>query len=78
MDQLSQAFLQLFDLVIMSMRQGPSHPPGPPSYNVILTLEHLYVIPRSKEKYAFSKTGEVSILSYVPGHKNLMLLMGSS
>lgn len=58
-ETLSQAFLQLLDLVLMAMRYGPPRPPGPPSYNVLLTLEHLHVIPRSKEKYAFKKNGEV-------------------
>lgn len=59
MDILSQAFLQLLDLIVMAARHEPSHPPGPLSYNVILTVEHLHVIPRSKDNCILSKTGEV-------------------
>ncbi|KAF8520474.1 ATP adenylyltransferase-domain-containing protein [Hysterangium stoloniferum] len=59
MKQLSEAFLALLDLVLVAMRHNPTQKPGPPSYNVLLTLDHMHVIPRSKEKHILSKTGEV-------------------
>lgn len=58
LDTLSEAFLQLLDLCIASVRLIPDHPTGPPSYNFILTLEHMYLIPRSKEEHVLDKTGE--------------------
>jgi len=56
--QLSDAFLQLLDLCISTIRHDDTYPPGRPSYNVILTLEHLHVIPRKSETHRLSKTGE--------------------
>ncbi|KAF8497653.1 ATP adenylyltransferase-domain-containing protein [Gautieria morchelliformis] len=77
MDALSQAFLQLLDLVIVTMRHDSSHRSGPPSYNVILTLEHLHVIPRSKEKYVFSKTGEFLSINAL-GYAGMLLAKNSA
>lgn len=48
---LASTFLDLLDRVIATVRQDPDHPPGSPSYNVLLTLEHIYVIPRKQENY---------------------------
>ncbi|KAF9567972.1 hypothetical protein CPC08DRAFT_757855 [Agrocybe pediades] len=63
LDQLEQvlagAFLQLLDLAISTIRHDPSYPPGTPSYNVIITLEHIHVIPRRKENYKLAETGDV-------------------
>ncbi|KIJ68141.1 hypothetical protein HYDPIDRAFT_107802 [Hydnomerulius pinastri MD-312] len=44
-------FLSLLDLVISTVRYDPNYPPGFPSYNVILTLEHMHMIPRRYETY---------------------------
>ncbi|EMD37578.1 hypothetical protein CERSUDRAFT_114219 [Gelatoporia subvermispora B] len=55
---LSQAFLSLLDLAISTMRHDPQYPAGSPSYNVILTLEHIHVIPRRREMYVLQETGE--------------------
>lgn len=57
---LAEAFLLLLDLAISSIRHDPVnvHPGGAPSYNLILTTEHLHVIPRSKEKHLLEGTGE--------------------
>jgi ATP adenylyltransferase len=55
---LAQAFLQLLDLAISTIRHDEAYPPGTPSYNVILTLEHLYIVPRSKDEYILKETGE--------------------
>ncbi|TFK68683.1 ATP adenylyltransferase [Pluteus cervinus] len=53
---LATAFLQLLDLVISSVRHAPDAPAGRPSYNVILTLEHLHLIPRARDVYTFPET----------------------
>jgi ATP adenylyltransferase len=55
---LSQAFLSLLDLVISTIRHDPDYPNGSPSYNVVLSLEHLHLIPRKEEHYILQKTGE--------------------
>ncbi|KAJ3489038.1 hypothetical protein NLI96_g2403 [Meripilus lineatus] len=55
---LSRSFLNLLDLSITTIRHDPSYPPGPPSYNVILTLEHLHIIPRKEETYILEETKE--------------------
>lgn len=62
LETLSQAFLQLIDLVIDTMRTNPLQIPGPPSYNVLITLDHIHVIPRSKEAFSFSTNDGVSSL----------------
>ena len=61
--ELSQAlfppFLSLLDLVISTVRHDPDYPPGSPSYNVILTLEHMHLIPRRHEAYKIEETQEL-------------------
>lgn len=61
--ELSQAlfppFLSLLDLVISTVRHDPDYPPGSPSYNVILTLEHMHLIPRRHEAYRIEETQEL-------------------
>jgi ATP adenylyltransferase len=55
---LSSAFIQLLDLSISTIRHEPDYPTGGPSYNVILTLEHLHLVPRKHETYTLRETGE--------------------
>ncbi|KAI8993865.1 ATP adenylyltransferase-domain-containing protein [Trametes punicea] len=55
---LAHAFLALLDLVISTVRHDPSYPRGPPSYNVVLTLEHVHVVPRRRETHTLRGTGE--------------------
>jgi ATP adenylyltransferase len=55
---LSQAYLFLLDLVISTIRHDPEYPAGKPSYNMVLTLEHMHLIPRRRETYVLEKTGE--------------------
>lgn len=55
---LSLAFMSLLDLAISTVRHDPTYPVGPPSYNVIITLEHMHLIPRKEETYTLSETGE--------------------
>ncbi|KAI0732070.1 ATP adenylyltransferase-domain-containing protein [Fomitopsis betulina] len=56
--ELSTAFLSLLDLVIATVRHDPDYPSGTPSYNFILTLEHMHLIPRKKENHILEETGE--------------------
>jgi len=55
---LSSAFIQLLDLSISTIRHDPDYRVGSPSYNVILTLEHLHLVPRRHETYTIPKTGD--------------------
>jgi len=50
--------MTLLDLVIDNIRRQPDHPPGKPSFNVLLTLEHLHLIPRRQEAHRLEATGE--------------------
>ena len=45
-------------IVISTVRHDPDYPSGTPSYNVILTLEHMHLIPRKKENHILEETGE--------------------
>ncbi|KAK2464214.1 hypothetical protein APHAL10511_003671 [Amanita phalloides] len=58
---LSQAFLQLLDLVISTARHDPDYPAGKLSYNVWMTSEHLHLIPRRHELYRLSDETTVSV-----------------
>ncbi|THH16184.1 hypothetical protein EW146_g4410 [Bondarzewia mesenterica] len=59
---LATAFLELLDLVISTVRHDASHPPGVPSYNVILTLNHMYLVPRRQEAFTLQPSGcEISV-----------------
>ncbi|KAG2342474.1 hypothetical protein BDR05DRAFT_1060214 [Suillus weaverae] len=60
-EQLEQVlflpFLSLLDLVISTVRHATDYPSGTPSYNVILTLEHMHLIPRRWETYTLGESG---------------------
>ena len=60
---LSQAFMQLLDLVISTIRHDPDYPTGKLSYNVWMTLEHLHLIPRRHGDYTMSDGTHVSVNS---------------
>jgi sulfate adenylyltransferase (ADP) / ATP adenylyltransferase len=55
---LCEAFLSLLDLVISTIRHASDYPSKRPSYNVILTYEHLYLIPRLQEEHILRETGD--------------------
>jgi len=55
---LANIFFSLLDLAISTVRHDPDYPPGRLSYNVIMTLEHMHVIPRKHESYTLRDTGE--------------------
>jgi len=57
-ETLTNIFISLLDLVISTIRHDPNYPVGRPSYNVILTLEHMYLIPRKYETPVLRETGE--------------------
>lgn len=57
-DILCEAFLALLDLVISTIRHAPDYPNRKPSYNVIITLEHLYLIPRLQEHHNLAEIGD--------------------
>lgn len=64
---LADAFLQLLDLTISTIRHDPEYPAGSPSYNVIITLDHLHLIPRRQENYILPESGDklsVNALGY--------------
>jgi sulfate adenylyltransferase (ADP) / ATP adenylyltransferase len=69
-EYLAQAFLALVDLVISTIRHDPDYPAGKPSYNVIMTLQHIHLIPRRSDTYVIASTGQrvsVNSLGFV-GH----------
>lgn len=57
---LSRSFLALLDLALSTFRRDPSHEDSPSSnklsYNFILTLEHMHVIPRKRETHTLNVT----------------------
>ncbi|KDQ57651.1 hypothetical protein JAAARDRAFT_58243 [Jaapia argillacea MUCL 33604] len=55
---LSRTILNLLDLAINNARFAPDQPAGTPSYNVIITLDHVHVIPRRHESYVLPTTRE--------------------
>ncbi|OBZ70999.1 5',5'''-P-1,P-4-tetraphosphate phosphorylase 2 [Grifola frondosa] len=55
---LSHAFLTLLDLAISTIRHDDGYPAGSPSYNVVLTLQHMHLIPRRQETHVLQETGE--------------------
>ncbi|EGO00110.1 hypothetical protein SERLA73DRAFT_122199 [Serpula lacrymans var. lacrymans S7.3] len=78
-DQLEELifppFLSLLDLVISTVRHDPTYPSGTPSYNVILTLEHMHLIPRRLEFHTIPEIGmEVSVNSL--GFAGMLLVKG--
>ncbi|EFI28156.1 hypothetical protein CC1G_14183 [Coprinopsis cinerea okayama7 len=60
---LSSAFMQLLDLTISTIRHDPDYPTGRPSYNAILTLDHLHLIPRKQENHTLSNGEKLSVNS---------------
>ena len=55
---LSAAFLDLLELCISTVRHAADYPPGAPSYNVLLTLGHMYVFPRRQDAHVLTVSGE--------------------
>jgi ATP adenylyltransferase len=57
---LAQAFIELLDLCISTIRHADdsSEAGSGLSYNVVLTLQHLYVFPRRRESHTLAESGE--------------------
>ena len=55
---LTDAFLELLELCISTVRHAADYPAGPPSYNVVLTLGHMYVFPRLREAHVLAASRE--------------------
>ncbi|KAI0254039.1 ATP adenylyltransferase-domain-containing protein [Lactifluus subvellereus] len=55
---LAQAFVDLLDLCISTVRHATDYPAGTPSYNVVLTLAHMYVFPRRREAHTLAVSHE--------------------
>jgi len=55
---LQQAYLNLLELVIHTVRHDATYPPGRPSYNFLLTDRHMHLIPRREENHVLQATGE--------------------
>jgi ATP adenylyltransferase len=72
-DTLSRAFLSLLDLVISTVRHAPDYPAGLPSYNVLMTLDHMHMIPRRHEAYVLPETGERVLVNSL-GFAGMLLL----
>ena len=56
--------MELLDLALSTFRRDPPESPNgsssrtPISYNVILTLEHMHIIPRKQETHILTETGD--------------------
>ncbi|KAH9957949.1 ATP adenylyltransferase-domain-containing protein [Russula dissimulans] len=57
---LAGAFVELLDLCISTVRHAADYPAGVPSYNVLLTLGHMYVFPRAREAHVLAGLVSVS------------------
>ncbi|KAF7315677.1 ATP-transf domain-containing protein [Mycena indigotica] len=55
---LADAFLSLLDLAISTIRHDTEYPANKPSYNVVITLGHIYVVPRRQEAHMLAETGD--------------------
>ncbi|KAG7098802.1 hypothetical protein E1B28_000707 [Marasmius oreades] len=60
---LTQSFVSLMDLAISSIRYDVDYPSGKASYNVILTLEHMHIIPRQTDIYTLDTGSTLNINS---------------
>ncbi|KAG8940896.1 bifunctional AP-4-A phosphorylase/ADP sulfurylase, partial [Tulasnella sp. 419] len=61
MDILGSTYMTLLDLAIQTVRHQDNPPPGPPAYNILLTLNHMHIIPRSKAEYTLSDGADVAV-----------------
>lgn len=50
--------MSLLELSIQTVRLHPDYPAGQPSYNVIVTREHMYMVPRRHAEHGLRESGE--------------------
>ncbi|EJT97407.1 ATP adenylyltransferase [Dacryopinax primogenitus] len=55
---LSRGFIHLLDLVFDTLRRQPEPTYGSVSYNVLITLRHIHIIPRMRETHKLRETGD--------------------
>jgi sulfate adenylyltransferase (ADP) / ATP adenylyltransferase len=55
---LASAFVELLELCISTVRHAADYPTGAPSYNVLLTLGHMYIFPRRHEAHVLTSSRE--------------------
>ncbi|KAG6850950.1 hypothetical protein H0H93_005819 [Arthromyces matolae] len=70
---LSSVFLSLLDLVISTIRHDPDYSTGRPSYNVLISLEHIHMIPRKHDRYTISDAG-VTVNVNALGYAGMLLV----
>jgi sulfate adenylyltransferase (ADP) / ATP adenylyltransferase len=70
-------FLSLLDLVISTVRHAENYPSGTPSYNVILTLEHMHLIPRRWESCTLGESGAILSINSL-GFAGMLLVKSES
>ncbi|KAH9951540.1 HIT-like domain-containing protein [Amylocystis lapponica] len=70
---LADAFLSLLDLTISTVRHATDYPAGAPSYNFVLTLEHMHIVPRAREAHVLGATGEALSVNAL-GFSGLLLV----
>jgi len=55
---LAATFLDLLKLCISTMHHAVDYPPSAPSYNVLLTLGHMYIFLRQHDTHVLALSGE--------------------
>lgn len=55
---LLRAFISLYDLTISTVRHCDDYPPRSPSFNLILTKSHMYMVPRRYADHKMRASGE--------------------
>ena len=88
--ELASAFMSLLDDMyhkfrLRAQQEESGHPGGPPkpsespSYNVILTLEHMYIVPRTKERFVANggpEEAELNLSVNSLGFAGMLLVKG--
>jgi len=72
-DYLGKAFMNLLDLTIATIRHDPDYPAGPPSYNVLMTLDHMFIFPRRQEEYMLCE-GRIKLPVNSLGYSGMFLV----
>ncbi|KAF9459819.1 hypothetical protein BDZ94DRAFT_1291436 [Collybia nuda] len=70
---LSKIYLLLLDLCISTIRHDPTYPTGKPSYNVLISSEHIHLIPRRKDTHTLRETGELLSINAL-GYAGMLLV----
>ena len=60
-DLLTQAFVDLLDVTIQDCLGRSDARSGPPAYNLLMSLEHIHMIPREQENYTLKNGDKLSV-----------------